>query len=570
MKLPARDRIPQVFFLAVTTAVGLWAHGRWLDPMSDTGLAWSLAYRLGHGEVLYRDIYLVYGPLSPYLLAATGLPFSFSASWYLLVNWIPAIVAGWLLLECGRRAFSLFENFVLAILVIGLSIFTTGTGRLVLSYYPGAVHALAFSVAALLLVQGPPERLIHRAAGAGALAGLAFGCKQEIGIAALAGLVAAGFAGIPRPLAWAGRALAGFALVAAAVLLVVLSCDSLVSLRQNSHFWPLNPVPPAQLDRLFRLEAGLRYPNWPMAVRSAFFRLLWQLALIGALALLIARDGVRRRWIPVGVLAGGVGLWFSIEGFDLLHPPPAVCLSMLGAFCVAGVALVWRALPGRAFLAAFGIFAGAVCGRAAFSSATPGPYEGTGHFATSFTWLALLCLIVSGPLTGHGPATPWARRILAGAVLLAAIPYARVGIQTMRFPEREALETPGGRIFLNGPRKQFFDVIARELHPGERVLVLPEICAVDALFGLRPASPYLHHIIGWLDTAAEKRLIARLEADPPDAVVIFERPTAEFGLGPFGKGFGVELADWCRRRYDPVAALPAGVILRPVGHGRTS
>jgi hypothetical protein len=569
MKLPARDRVPQLLFLLVTTVVGLWARGRWLDPMSDTGFAWSLAYRLGHGELLYRDIYLVYGPLSPYLLAATGLPFGFSSLWYLFVNWIPAIAVGWLLLECGRRYFSVFESVVLATLIVGLSIFTTGTGRLVFSYYPGVVHALGFSLGALLLLQGPPERLRSRALGAGALAGLALCCKPEIGLAAVMGLLAAGLAGVPRPLAWGRRVLAGFGLVAAAAFLFVISCDSLASLRNNSHLWPLNPVPPPQLDRLFRLEAGLRYPEWPLAVRSAFFRLLWQIALMGTLALALARDRVKRRWLPVGVLFGAVAIWFFVEGFELLHPPPVVCLSMLAAFSVAGLAFVWRGMEGRAFLAAFGIFAGVVCSRAAFSSATPGPYEGTGHLATSLTWLVLLCVVVPGPLTGGGPAAPWARRIIAVAILFAAVPYAWIGIQTMRFPSRGAVATRQGKVFLNGPQAQFFEALARELHPGERALVLPEICAVDALFDLRPASPYLHHIIGWFDEAAERRLIARLEANPPDVVVIFDRPTAEFGIGPFGEGFGVLLADWCRRRYQPAAETPAGVILRPAGYNRT-
>jgi hypothetical protein len=569
LKLPARDRVPQLLFLLVTTLVGLWARGRWLDPMSDTGFAWSVAYRLGQGERLYRDLYFPYGPLSPYLLAATGLPFGFSSLWYLLVNWIPAIAVGWLLLECGRRYLSVFESFVLATLIVGLSIFTTGTGRLVFLYYPAVVHALGFSLGALLLLQGPPERLRSRALGAGVLAGLALCCKPEIGLAAVAGLLAAGLAGVPRPVAWGGRVLAGFGLVATAAFLFVISCDSVASLRDNSHLWPLNPVPPQQLDHLLRLEAGLRYPEWPLAVRSAVFRLLWQVALMGTLALLIARDRVKRRWVPVGVLFGAAAIWFSVEGFDLFHPPPPVGLSMLAAFSVGGLALVCRGIPGRTFLAAFGIFAGLVCSRAAFSFATPGPYEGTGHLATSLTWLVLLCVVAPGPLTGGGPAAPWARRIIAVAVLITAVPYAWRGIQMMRFPSREAVVTRAGKVFLNGPQARFFEVLARELHPGERALVLPEVCAVNVLFDLRPASPFVHHIIGWFDEAAERRLIARLEADPPDVVVIFDRPTAEFGIGPFGEGFGVLLADWCRRRYQPAAETPAGVILRPAGYNRT-
>jgi hypothetical protein len=96
---------------------------------------------------------------------------------------------------------------------------------------------------------------------------------------------------------------------------------------------------------------------------------------------------------------------------------------------------------------------------------------------------------------------------------------------------------------------------------GERVLVLPEINAVDALFELHSVSPLLHHFPGWLDSYEEAELIRRLEKDPPSKVILFERPSAEFGIAPFGKGFGVDLMAWCTRNYRVVWSSPKGAIL---------
>ncbi len=184
-----RDTLPEILLLAATTAAGLWAGGRWLDPMSDPGLWWSLTERLVSGEQLYRDIRLQYGPLSPYLLAGAGRVFGLSAFSFLLLNWIPAVLLGVLLLRAARPYLGTLERVAVAGLLIGIGIFGPARARLVLSYSPAAVHALCFSVASLLLLRRGKENVWGPLA-AGALCGLAFCAKQEIGVAAVAGSAA--------------------------------------------------------------------------------------------------------------------------------------------------------------------------------------------------------------------------------------------------------------------------------------------------------------------------------------------------------------------------------------------
>src|SRR5262249_36293408 len=128
------DWTPELALVAFTTAAGIWAQGRWLDPTGDPGLWWSLGYRLAQGQRYYRDIFLQYGPLSPYVFALTGPLFGFSASWLLIVNWVPAIAAGVLLLRASRPLLLLRERFALLGFLLGLSVFAPGAGRLVFSY----------------------------------------------------------------------------------------------------------------------------------------------------------------------------------------------------------------------------------------------------------------------------------------------------------------------------------------------------------------------------------------------------------------------------------------------------
>ena len=118
--------LPELIFVAASSVGGIWAGGRWLDPTGDPGFAWSLAYRLAEGDVLYRDVYLAYGPFTPYLLAGLGRLFQFSAGYLVVSNWIAAVVAGVLLLRCGRPFLSTLERITAAGLILAFSLWAPG------------------------------------------------------------------------------------------------------------------------------------------------------------------------------------------------------------------------------------------------------------------------------------------------------------------------------------------------------------------------------------------------------------------------------------------------------------
>ena len=554
---------PEIFFVAVTTAAGIWAGGRWLDPTGDPGFAWSLAYRLAEGDVLYRDVYLAYGPLSPYLLAGLGRLFDFSAGWFLASNWVAAVTAGVLLLRCGRPLLSTTERLAAAGVILAISVWAPGPARLVLPYYPGVVHALALSLGALLVVRSSRLSTGAGSSIAGLLAGFAFLAKQEIGVAALLAALAPLLAR-PRELLSRGvRTAASFVVVVGAAFAAILLVPgvTLQALRHSNHLWPLDPAPPEALGTLFRLAAGMSEPGWPFDVRQAAWCLLVQVGLVAVAGLLAVRARKISHWIPVLGLAAVLLAWWAVEGFRFSTRVP-VALSAIVAFAVASFGLFARRLEHREELLAIGTFAGLAGLRAVFSPTLSGPFDGPAHFAASVTWILFLCVLVPRYLAPEPRAAAWTRRLTAVLVFATATFGAIAGAQHLRFPWREAVSTARGTVFLDLVDASFFRGLSREIRPGEEVLVLPEINAVDVLYRARSVSPLLDHIPGWLDARVENLLISRLGKTPPEVVVCFERSLYELGASRFGDGYGERVAAWLEERFRPVLVQRAGTILR--------
>jgi len=543
--------------VATVAAAGLRAQGRWLNPTSDPGLWWDLIARIGAGERLYRDIYLQYGPLGPYLFAAVLKPFGYSAVSFLLLNAVLAVAAGLLLLRLARPYLTTFERLALTVLLLGVGILAPGRARLLLSYSPAAVFAVAMGIAGLLLLQREGAGRAA-AAAAGLFAGIAFAAKQEVGIAALAAL------GLPVVLRWRRLGewglpcLAGFALPAAAAAAFAVRAAPLESLRHDSHVWPVGTLPESW-QFLFRITGGITF-DLPQ-------RLLWAAAGVGSallfvalVSLLLAGDARVRKgflFLALAALVAAVAAGFTplVGGWDPL------CLSLFAAGALFLMAIFGRNLPGREALASFAVFAGMVGARAGFSGGLLwSSYSGLAGLVTAVTWAYLLFLVPT--IVPGGRAGALARRIAAVALLLVALPGAVAGVRALRRPQAVPLDTVRGRVWLDPPFAPFFATLARELRPGESVLCVPESNGIEALYGVRGAAPYMDLMPGWLDARAEESLIRRFEAAPPDVIVVFRRPTPEFGVAPFGEGYGERLAPWITSHYRLAQRSDVGLLFR--------
>jgi hypothetical protein len=523
-------------------------------------------YRLAQGEILYRDVYVAYGPLSPYLLAGIAKIFGPSALSLLLWNWIPAVVAGVLLLRCARPLLSTLERIALAGLIIAFSLLVPGAGRLIFPYYPGTVHALAFALGALLMAGKSDLGETTRGWLSGLFAGLAFCSKQEIGVAALFALLVPLLLRPRQAIARGWRIAASYAASAGLGLAVVLWSAPFDSLRDRSHFWPLDLSPPEELRFLWRVAAGMTGENRFFYLRETAWQLLAQLVLLATGAMIATRVRTRRAWLPVCLLAPVLIAGWFLESYRFTPPLP-VALSVLIAFFVAIVGLWKHRLAGSERLVALGTFAGFAGLRAVFSSTVAAHFDGPAHFAASLTWVVFLCVLAPALLAPSPKAAALMRGFLGVVVLVASWAAALSGAESLRSPSNRAVATRQGTVFLDAVKAPFFERLLRELRPGEDALLVPEINAVDVLSGVRSVSPVLDLFPGWLDSSLEAELLSRFEANPPDVVVLFNRPIAEFGIAPFGEGYGRRLASWIAAHYRPVFSSRAGSVLRPSANG---
>jgi hypothetical protein len=557
--------IPEILLVSVTTIAGFAAGGRWVDPVGDPGTWWSMIYRLADGQVLYRDVFIQFGPLSPYLLALGAKGLGASVAFIRVATWLPAIGASMLLLYAARKVLNTFERIALVGLLLSISVLAPGAARLVFPYAPGAVHALVFSVIALGLLGSERPVFSVRAWSAGVLAGAALLAKQEIGVACIASLVIAGVVG--PGFRWVRRCLAGFSLVGLGGVLVALSSASLESLREQSRIWPIALTPPETWRTLYRSVAGLSSPDSFLIVRISVWQLAWYVTLFALFGLACSRQRRLSVWLPTTLLLAIVLVWRIVEGFSVGDPLRPVSLSMLVALAVAAYGLAMPGLARRETLIAFGLFAGLTATRVAFSPDLSGPYVGVARFASCFTWIVFLCRLVPGMLLADERARLWSRRIATTLILVVGAAGTGKGIASLGEPGKEAVRTRQGEVFVSPEMATFFSSIGQRVSAGKKIWVLPEINGVDALFQATSTSPYPSHSPGWLDERAERELLRRIEQDPPDIVVIFRRPTREYGVAPFGAGYDRLIAAWIARKYVPLETTDAGTILAPAFDG---
>jgi hypothetical protein len=478
---------------------------------------------------------------------------------FLLMNWIPAIILGLLILRLARPYLSALERIGVAGLLVALGLFAPGRASLILPYSPPAVHALIFSLLSLHFLQRDAAGFIE-ALAAGGLAGLAFCSKQEIGLVALLAICVPVVVRSSRREKWLLGVAAGFLCVAGTGMLVALGSASLDSLRDDSHLWPIGKVP-EPWKYLAMISTGILIRGWPARLGVAVLFFVFCAAIIGLLSLLAVGSTRYRR--PL-LLVSIVGLLISgAAGILLGWRPDPLYLSVLIAFAIVPLALLDRTRRDRDFLVAFSLFTGLVATRTAFGGRIGwSSYSGVTNVATSLTWALFLFCFLPRLWPGGKDAAVFARKTWGLIVLAVAAWGTWKGVRDLRVPSTVLVETSIGRVWVPESGAPMFVALGQNLKPGERALVLPEPNAVEALFKLQSASPLLYHMPGWLDARAEEQLLRRFASQSPDVVVLFGRTTWEFGVEPLGRGFGRRLIAWLDANYSVAANPMGGLILR--------
>ena len=544
----ASGRFLAVAMLAATAALAVASLGKWSDPLIDSGREWLVPDALARGRLLYRDVVYWFGPLTPYFHAALFRAFGSGFGTLALAGVLTAAAAlAALNATIGRLADRPAAALWTALAVPAL-VFMPDAGGAIVGMGYRIWDAAALSLLALFLVSGPSVSG-RSAAAAGAAAALAGLCRIEWGLAALAAsaLVLARRRGRGESLAPLAGLAAGFATIFGGVwgFFFVRVGWRTVVLEQPVFLLRIPGETPAG-----SALSGLR------AWRGGIANLLYAASVAyGAwLALCLAAlrsDDPRRTRGRLGrlgaalAIAAACALLGALDGPVLFSAGPVVCL----------VALVQGLRGGRtpraSALAGIGAM-GLLASHRRFFFLGDAPYVAP---PLLFAWAAAAGLAWDAARAEAPPATrPRLEAAYRGA-LAALVALAFAGRIAFYLGEDRAPIQGTARMLTAPPETvRAIDAVAAAVRastpPGSALVVFPEGELLN--FRAGRANPLRHalYLPGYLTDANEDEVLGELSAARPAAIVVWRRPTPEYGRGLFGSDYGRRIADWIRGHYD--------------------
>lgn len=557
----SRARQAGGFLLLAGATVLLYvvSRGKWSDPLIDSGREWIVPDALARGELLYRDVVYWFGPFTPYLHATFFRVFGSSFRALVIAGCIGATGVLAALFLALRQVANRVHSLLWTALAIPALVFMPNAGGAILGMGYRIWHAAGFGLLALALaVRGQQPRSPWTAFASGMAAGLAGLCRTEWGIAALlaAGLAASlrlrGRSPAPILLWLFGGFLIAFAgglgfflerggirpvLFDAPVLLFNLPPETRASVAAiHPSVWARGA---AQMTysafvwvAVFRLVEFVAFRRCDPAGRAR------QLSRLGAPLIVVAAMGMLGG-LPSGVFFSGAPL-----------------------ICAASIVLGIRAprQPLGAALAGCGALGLLMSNRRVFFL-TDGPYVAPPLL------FAFVC--AAGCLTLMLEAREPSRRetlesfAAAALVLLTLVAFAGRLFQ-YRSDDRVAIAGTDGMLSARPAVARQTELVAetiRRMTPrGSGLVVFPEGELLNFLSGRRNPVRHKLYLPGYVASENESEIVAELSRSRPAAVVIWRRPTGEYGRGFFGEDYGKKIGEWAHVNYEmtPEASPRAG------------
>ena len=101
------------------------------------------------------------------------------------------------------------------------------------------------------------------------------------------------------------------------------------------------------------------------------------------------------------------------------------------------------------------------------------------------------------------------------------------------------------------------DAVRRATEPGDALVVIPEGQVLNEITGRRNPLRQKLYIPGYLTDENEAAVLEDFVRRRPRAIVIWYRPTSEYGPSLFGHGYGMRVMSWIRENYAaPVPTMP--------------
>ena len=575
-----RSRVRAVFLLL--TAAGFAAMfaiswHQWADLVIDGGREMNTPLRLLRGELIYSDVFYLYGPLAPYLNAALYAVFGVHLNTLYGAGTIASLLTLRLVFGLSRKLTGFRAAAFTTWTVLIFCIFKQN-GNYIFPYTYSAVYGTLLGLGALAAQVSYIHRQQWRSLTlAGILTGLALICKLEFGFAAAASLVALAASDAPGArLNTLARGLWPAVAIPAIVYGLLLSMMPWEPLVKDTYLWP--GYIPQELIYFNRIKLGLNDPARTLR------EMLSAVAMLGIAASAVLAAGARLGGASVrgvlgalpqpwghtlAILAVGsagvllINVWIYGTRWDVspLRALPVLCAGVIG-YCVTRRGGFRQAGTHRRSLFVAAVYALAVLARVVLRVPSGGGYGSYllpvplvifMHLGTTF-YRPVFARFTASAGMSRRMVSALLCVVLTGGTIVIAFRYIRKGAVQLDTLRGAARVSPAERRAFS----EALGFIAQHTRPTDYLAAVPEGSSLNFLAD-RPA-PLRYEILtpGFLDVSGERRAIAELEARRVGFIFLLNRPTTEFGCAAFGKDCYRELMGWIEANYEVAAVFGEG------------
>jgi hypothetical protein len=555
-----------------------WSWRSWPDVLIDFGRELYVPWRLSAGQVLYTDIAYFNGPLAPYWNALWFRVFGASLSTLVASNLLILLVLGVLLYsilgEIGSRVGATVACLVFVLLFAFGQFLSVGNYNFVAPYSHDLTHGVLLSVVALfcLRLYHQRQRLVFVAA-AGLTIGLLYLTKVEVFVAGAAATVIglgltllAERVNVLRLARLAGAFLVGAALPSAVALgLFSLAMPASQGLADALGHWRSASRPGVTSLPFYR--EGMGIDDIDASVSALLVSAFWYTVILGPAALvsLMLRKPGRHRLAAAAaafvLVAGALGMrWRHIVWPDVARALPLF---------VSVLALVWLVIFVRGvrrseidypliLRLSVVIFALALLAKMILHARI---YHYGFALAMPATLVLVLALVDWAPaaidhLGGYGAVF---RAAALGGVMVCTVVY--IAVTGMQIRQRVVPVSSGADAFFADERgavvNKAIEALRSRARPDQTLVVLPEGVMINYLTRHVNPTPYTVFIPVELAMYGEARMLASLQAHPPDYVMLVHRETPEYGVRYFGRDYARQIYTWVGQNFQPITVIGA-------------
>ena len=548
-----------VVFLA-TAVITAWTWRAWPDVFVDFGRELYLPWRVNEGDVLYRDLAAFNGPLSVYWNSLWMSLFG-GFTGLIVSNLILLALLLVLLARLFERMASPLASYAALLFFVVVFAFgqTSGVGNyeFVSPYAHEATHGFLLGVAALFAMSGR-EIGGRRWFVVGVLLGLVFLTKLELFVASSAA-VAIGVllkeSSVSLPKRFVAVASGALLPVVAAVLLLgfAMSPEEAVAgltASVSGAFGAASELPFYRGD----LGAGIDRVGHNLTLMGFWFVGFFALVLLASMGeYSFPRAGWRLRGAVCAATIWGLSLLPVDWGYVGRPLPALVALFLLLSFFAwraGGDAEERDALACRLTFLCFALFAMAKMILAAK----------LWHYGFVLASPAVAACMLYG--LDWFP-KEWRERRSSGTLVQAVflglfvfVGWTYGSMSRSSYADRTVEVGEGADRLVADARGTYaaeaLRAVAEYVGPDETLLVLPEGISINYLAKRRTPTKYINFMPPEFALYGEDTMLAELQQNEPQAVLLVHKDTSEYGLPLFGRDYGARIFAWFEERYEQV------------------